>query len=73
MPLHYDANVGIRSEVTFQRLNLPGEGANRLNGHRIYIGGDATKQKCRSDKMTSNQLAEGTSVPRDPNGPLHDE
>jgi len=73
MPLYYDANVGIRSEVTFQLFNLPAVGANGFNGHRIHIGGDATEQKCRSDKMTRNQFPKGMSVPRNPNCPLHDE
>ena len=73
MSLYYDANLGIHSEVTLQRFNLPGEGSNRFAGHRIYIGGDATKQKCRSDKMTGDEFTEGTSVSRDPNCPLHDE
>jgi len=73
MPLYYDANVGIRSEVRLQRFNLPGEGANRLAGHSIYIGNDATKQKCRSGKMTSDEFSEGAPVSDDPNSPLHDE
>jgi len=65
MALHRDANFRIRNEITLQRFNLPAVGANGLNCHRIYIGGDASQQKCRTDKITRNQFPEGMPVSLD--------
>ena len=54
VPLQYDPNFGISSEITLQRFNLPTQGAYRLNCHRIHLSRGAAQLQYRAYEISSN-------------------
>ena len=71
VPLQYDPNFGISSEITLQRFNLPTQGAYRLNCHRIHLSRGAAQLQCRAYEITRNQVAEDAFVSRNAYCPAH--
>src|SRR5262250_761552 len=62
VPLQYDPNFRISTEITLQRFNLPTQCADRLNCHRIHISRGAAQQQYRACDVTRNQVTEDTFV-----------
>ena len=69
--LQYDPNLWIGNEIPFECFNVPTQHPRRFLHHSIHVRRGASQQQCGSYDVPLKQVAEKSSVFRQPHSSAH--